>query len=608
MRLLLHLCLATMGVVAVAAPPLATMPGSAASPGFAYAIYNGDDKLINDPLADFDLQARAGAAAQRPITDVYVLVHGWNYTVPEAISNYQQYLDGMRAAGMPGGRERNPFLLLVSWSSISRPVQESVKSLFMYDIDRILLGPAKVIDEVVFHLPSAWNQALHAFELAAGRQASSAYFGRAYADMPYAGWSERQRGRDVPLAFLLFELTRWRGAGVPPFRVHVIGHSYGAKAACIATIEAVRRQYEEHAASGLRSGMPGYAQGVALYGAEVMSRLAPPIELDQLRAARTTPGNRIESLVLFNPAFHPRELWYLGAARAPWRGGSAVDHLSAALSVSGEADDDYRTLALRQVPRKLLVFSNSDAATGDGFNLSQITCSNAHAQMTQGLANTWVTIEPTGAFSYYAGGLLYAPVGVLQFGWNSVAGVCSWTGRKAANLPFDFVYHVGHNDSFAWFGDSTGARVAQGTLNTVHFFAPLDKLASGRAPADRLGLFRPATGACGRTGFAGLAAGRPARLNLGRFAPLYDAAECELRTDEFERLTLPPGMAPLPRRLRADRFYSADASSVYTTRWGVTNPLAFEGAHNDLHRGPDMVRKTLNVIANFTTAPIPPAP
>ena len=123
-----------------------------------------------------------------------------------------------------------------------------------------------------------------------------------------------------------------------------MGHSYGAKVITLAMIEASRRR-----------------------------------ELHGLSPAA------IESWIVLNPAFHPRELQYTidgRLAREHVQTVEAGDPVKLTPFMKRVTRSTVRA-AFSAVPRKALVYSESDHATGRLFNLSQWIFDNAIAEGSQ---------------------------------------------------------------------------------------------------------------------------------------------------------------------------------------------------------------------------------
>ena len=67
---------------------------------YTFAIYNSSNRLVSHPLDDIraaaeDRRKQAGKrdTCLKAITDVYVVAHGWNFSITEAMANYQNYIE-----------------------------------------------------------------------------------------------------------------------------------------------------------------------------------------------------------------------------------------------------------------------------------------------------------------------------------------------------------------------------------------------------------------------------------------------------------------------------------------------------------------------------------
>jgi len=77
---------------------------------YTYAIYNQEHRLMTHPLKDLLVQLESrrikcrlrnleGTDTEidekkaRPISDIYIVSHGWNYTAVEAVSRYHSYME-----------------------------------------------------------------------------------------------------------------------------------------------------------------------------------------------------------------------------------------------------------------------------------------------------------------------------------------------------------------------------------------------------------------------------------------------------------------------------------------------------------------------------------
>lgn len=508
--------------------PAASAAGAVEVPDHVFAFYNGDNLLIADALAE--VAARVNEAPE-PYTDVYVVSHGWNFTLPEAIANYGTYLRAVAnvlCEAEPGAPPLRPLLVLVSWSSVTRPVGEAGVSLLPFGLDESIAAAASIADTLAFHIPSAWKQSLHAASNALGRRYPDHYLGEApmVAQRISRSAGGGSPGLDLPVSALLYQLFDWNRDGYlgsgKPVRIHAVGHSYGAKLMFLASMEALRRtEYVLKEADGT-----------------------------------------LDSLVLFNAAFHPSEARYRSCSCA------------ATPLLEREPEE-----LLRHIPRKAFVYSNTDFATGLTFELSQIPMNNFHAQIGQQAANQIIEDMRGEAWARPLIAPTMLAAGALQFGYSSIVGASIWAWRRLWNTPQDLAHHLLCAD----FASSWPAPMRY-PARLVHFFAPLDTLWGGAA--DQRGLFRHTSQALGRSGLYRHAVGRPNGLATGsdRYPSYANVKPLEAFVDPGSDLPpsiydglaarlLPPAASPY-----ADpaRFYSFDASDV------LAGASPFVGGHGAL--------------------------
>ncbi|MGZ8881814.1 MAG: hypothetical protein ACXW0I_06935, partial [Methylosarcina sp.] len=56
---------------------------------YTFAIYNVDHRLLTHPVEDLLAEMKwRKALVKPPISDIYLISHGWNYTLPLAVANY----------------------------------------------------------------------------------------------------------------------------------------------------------------------------------------------------------------------------------------------------------------------------------------------------------------------------------------------------------------------------------------------------------------------------------------------------------------------------------------------------------------------------------------
>ncbi len=534
---------------------------------YTFAVYDSTNQLITHPIEDLRWRLRQ---ADEGITDVYIIAHGWNYTVPEAIANYYRYIDMVdRDLDPTLARELRPYFIFVVWPSVMRPVREAARSLLPFQLDRVIAPLTSKADDYIFRLPTTWKQSLDAYSVALGERTPDSYWLQAYDQVqPVAAVGSVEIGRDLPVSLLIHELIRMRGDayfGAPSYRIHLVGHSYGAKL-------------------------------VALSGIEVLRRVAFEAGWDP---RERVPQDLIESMVLISPAFHPRELAYVKS----FAGSTGLPEL-----VSREEIES----ALRSIPRKAVVYSRFDHANGPLFAASQLLLNNQRLQTSHATMNSLTgQLDRSGGMVRHANLLVRPLGGVAQVAWNLGTAPLQAGAGTLFHLVPDFLHHVRENDTFDRPG-SDGTGVVRAGLNAVHYFVPLDELLDLRAPSARRGFFRLTAPALGATGLSQLATGRP---DLGGRHPGLDSfdnlgpldglapADAERDAAEFVELARSAGATGPESPLRRDVILSFDASRIYSS-WSLP-----KGSHSDLgsHEqvdvgdGPTEKRRyTYNFVFNFT--------
>jgi hypothetical protein len=348
---------------------------------YAYAVYSSSSLLVQSPIETLrDSMARrsdecveaAAARGTNPITDVFVLSHGWNFLLDESLSLYEGYRTGadfdLREVHAKDPCYE-PFFIFVSWSSVTRPATEALKSVSPYALGPWITAPARVLDTVVFHLPSNWGETQNAFDIALGdrpREAPPAkrvevFVGQpdedaartvdampdgvpadapdvAQAPGPWAAppptlyrtvmeRSSREAltsqfyGRDIPVSALVEELIRMK-LGPRGFRLHTIGHSYGAKLISLATLDAVARS--------------------------------------QIELSRGESYRYVDSMLLFNPAMKVGEMYRPFLYR----------------DADGRAAYPELPEVAASIGRKGIVYTRNDSANGWVYAVSQFLVNN----------------------------------------------------------------------------------------------------------------------------------------------------------------------------------------------------------------------------------------
>ncbi|MDR4470524.1 MAG: hypothetical protein MRJ68_19860 [Nitrospira sp.] len=453
-------------------------------------------------------------------------------------------------------------------------------ALLPFGLDKAIEPVTKVIDPVVFHIPSSWKESLNAFFVALGPQYPEKYE-RGLKDLgaadkgrdsdqlsddrwlapPYCGPEELRKterrqndteplrmvhdfyrvdtgglmGRECPVSALVYHILRWRSAQRPNPKIHLVGHSYGTKVVTLAGMEAIRLQRT----IGLSSSEPSIA-----------------------------------SLVLFNPAFHPRELHYW--VRDPTR-----NIFKASEAISDEFD------LLQDIPRKAILYSGRDYATGRLFDLSQFIFANDVAQL--------LSVAPSGTDPVYNKfcdpvicARLLSPIrslynGVIALPASVLSGVFFWSGTKIINVVPDWISHATQHDFYdlGWSkGDGNTAVYPRTFLNAIDYWIPFGRVATN-ADADKMGVLRTAIPALGSIGMDRLVAKRwYTPLHSKSYIREFSGDDTDRRpgngTEHHNFCKVAASLGSFKEGFAPHHFYSYDATLVMDTgTWGA-------GSHGDV--------------------------
>lgn len=563
---------------------------------YEFAIYTGDGNLLTHPL-----ERLSERRSHSPFSDVYVISHGWNYTIPEAIANFHSYIEIINAKQNTELKDSSfrPFFIFVVWSSVTRPFTDVTRAILPFDLDSSLSEVTGVIDKAAFFLPSVWKQSLNAHTIALGRDLPERYRTQEGSVTPAGPGrpdcskeiksscydvKDKAIGADFPLSAVVHQLFKMKHLdqldGKESFKIHLVGHSYGAKVVSLAGMEALRRWQIEQPS---------------------VSKLDFPLE----------------SLLMMNPAMNVRELEYIVDVlpRAPGKFLRSFDY----------ADVDR---LLRMIPRKGIIYSKYDYPNGVFFDFSQILLNNHKVQVAQVLMNSTASfiadelsgggVSPDGTdlglqkTVIEIANKVYLPVnGVIQLGTNVATGIVSWAVTKIVNLPYDLAYHCMHNNTFPASDNAILEGFRYG-FNGLNFFLPIDHLIPGES-IDQLGIFRPTKPALGKGGLYRTGAGRPDYFNnsplenfISESTDIDPVKFCNLSQELFiNQENLPTGTPKLSTSL----IYSFDGSSVF--EGGLFKYVNPTGSHSDVGTNDKMVctagRKVIqkrefasNFLYNFT--------
>ena len=302
-------------------------------------MYGTNHYLLTDPL-----NVLWGNAVPRNqhtgegISDIYIMAHGWNFTPEEAVANYHGYLallDRQLSEIRLKDPSFNPYFLFVVWPSATRPTTDLARSILPFGWDYLLRPATLLLDGTVFFIPSAWKQASNARRISMGTRREEVYTGAADTDGKFRSRSvtgfwpkappscgtvpddsedvygtERSEimGRDCPLSLLIKHVISWKDTVSPHTRIHLVGHSFGARVITLAAQSAI------HALESSKHSMLNDAE-----------------------------HEDISSLVLLNPAFEP-------------------------FTLSSPKTKSW----MDNIKRKVVVYSDRDYATGRLYDLSQM--------------------------------------------------------------------------------------------------------------------------------------------------------------------------------------------------------------------------------------------
>ena len=403
-----------------------------------FAIYNNSNRLLTHPLIDMqnyentlvckkvNNQSEEKCKRNPPITDIYIIAHGWNYTLQEAIANFQKYIASLdnkykELKELEGGDDFVPYYVYVTWPSATRPLTNLFSAVFPFGLDEEVAPATIAVDNTIFFLPTVWKQSVNAQKVGLGVRYPNDYLFEDWEKQPYGvALQGEEIGRDLPVSSLIYKLIKekfphgedkkgLRDTSGKKFKIHLVGHSYGAKLVALAASEGIRqwlgrelirdieqdnahqvdfqkvqscrksKQEEEPTLKILSLKCEGF-----LTGTSTSMRDKVRIDKDQFKDVIEYFNKRdslffspIESLILFNPAFRPKELNYL-VDEVNGRGfficGEGV------IGLLPEVGECLTTQLFKFIKRKALIFSSHDLANGWEFSMGQNLLNNAYVQ------------------------------------------------------------------------------------------------------------------------------------------------------------------------------------------------------------------------------------
>src|SRR5262249_42954507 len=141
---------------------------------------------------------------ERPISDIYVIAHGWNYSGGLAVTNYHSYiqlLDNFKKQHPLDDYE--PFLIFITWTSTVRPLGDVANAVLPFNTHDLLRPLTNLVDSGPVHLVTAWKQSLNAATIALGGSGPNAYLDKVWNGGSYgyeeSWYGERDTGQELPL-------------------------------------------------------------------------------------------------------------------------------------------------------------------------------------------------------------------------------------------------------------------------------------------------------------------------------------------------------------------------------------------------------------------------
>lgn len=283
------------------------------------------------------------------ITDIYVVAHGWNYTIDESITNYQKYIDLINT--ISPSENFHPYFIFIAWPSAARPLTNFTRAIFPFGVDNEVSRYTSFIDHTLLFFPTVWKQTFNTYDNALGNILSEYHRKASFRDI----WRKQEdafedNGRDVPVALILYGLlqlnkTDPENSDKPreSFKIHLVGHSFGAKLLTHAVLQAIEWSVQD-TFSVTSSVGPGKVES------KDEEKDNSDFDWDNFWKEKFREEFPVESLLLFNPAMNFSEV------STPFQFFRGPDQAN----------------FLQFIARKGIVFSNYDYPNGTFFDIAQI--------------------------------------------------------------------------------------------------------------------------------------------------------------------------------------------------------------------------------------------
>lgn len=552
-------------------------PVAADPANYSYAVYDNNDALLHTPIDHLHREIVDRRNRGQPaISDLYVLVHGWDFTIEEAFALYEGYRTAIEQRLVDIQRfdpAFQPWFIFVTWSSVSRPLSHGLRSVLPFPPPDLAEGAVQFADGLLFHLPSAWGESQDALRIAMGpprrwRQVDL----QGDPDAEYRARLQEGAARvatgqfggfEIPLSLLIEELMHLQRSAfqpAPPPALHVVGHSFGGKLASLATYDAIQRTMARELARG---------EGI-----------------------RTDP--LLDSLVLIQPAMQVSEMFQ--ELHLPHPAAVLAPHAGSLRHHFGDSRAAFRfEAASARIRSKVLVHNRLDSANGWVFGLGDLLLDHdaaARAQETLARAHER-PLPPPRTFGQR----------VLTFPFDVADRLLQVAVRGTEIVVQTLISDVGAvadglAEALGEMGEDAGDPVALGADLLTLPFAPI--------------LTQRSIGNRGFTRTRTLVSRFDPRAWLDGRAAEYLEGAAQVDADDLLAISATLGTPPSPAE--HGRFHSADARKVWPGPLaGSWNALIPPGAHGDLRSpapvtgpGPLVLSRrdrSMNLVYNLTRGP-----